>query len=135
MTFLLDTNTVSYFLRDYSAQLSARLLASPPDALAISNISAGELAYGVEKLGTSHRASVLAGKLGKLLQTVSVLPVLAEAAQHYAKIRVHLESQGTPISGNDLWIASHALALDIVLVTNNTREFSRVLGLKVENWL
>ncbi len=118
MKFLLDTNTISYFLRDYSEPLTARLLACDPASLAISTISAGELSYGLAKLGMNRRAGILGTKLSKLLRT-----------------RTFLESQGTPIGGNDLWIAAHALALELPLVTNNVREFSLVPGLQIENWL
>jgi len=135
MKFLLDTNTVSYFLSDYSEPLTARLLACDPASLAISTISAGELSYGLAKLGMNRRAGILGTKLSKLLRIVSVLPLCPPAAQHYATTRTFLESQGTPIGGNDLWIAAHALALELPLVTNNVREFSRVPGLQIENWL
>ena len=135
MKFLLDTNTISYFLRDYSEPLTARLLACDPASLAISTISAGELSYGLAKLGMNRRAGILGTKLSKLLRIVSVLPLCPPAAQHYATTRVFLESQGTPIGGNDLWIAAHALALEFPLVTNNVREFSLVPGLQIENWL
>jgi len=135
MKFLLDTNTISYFLRDYSEPLTARLLACDPASLAISTISAGELSYGLAKLGMNRRAGILGTKLSKLLRIVSVLPLCPPAAQHYATTRTFLESQGTPIGGNDLWIAAHALALELPLVTNNVREFSCVPGLQIENWL
>ena len=135
MKFLLDTNTVSYFLRDYSAPLTTRLRACDPASLAISTITAGELSYGLAKLGISQRASILSVKLNKLLRAVPVLPLCTQAVQHYATTRTFLESQGTTIGGNDLWIAAHALAQNMTLVTNNTREFDRVPGLKLENWL
>lgn len=135
MKFLLDTNTISYFLRDYSLPLTKRLLACDPASLAISTISAGELSYGLAKLGMSRRAGILGSKLNKLLRSVTVLPLCTEAAQHYARTRSFLESQGTPIGGSDLWIAAHALALELPLVTNNIQEFARVPGLQTENWL
>ena len=72
-------------------------------------------------------ASVVAG--------LAVPPLDAATSSHYARIRAGLERQGTPIGGNDLWIAAQALALGAVLVTDNVREFSRVPGLTVENWL
>ncbi len=134
MTYLLDTNTVSYFLRDHSSRLTQRLMACAPETLAISTITAGELAYGLQKLGTTHRASILGLRLHKLLHAVSTHPLPGEAASHYGRVRHHLEAQGTPIGGNDLWIAAHALAGDMTLITNNLREFERVPGLKVEDW-
>jgi tRNA(fMet)-specific endonuclease VapC len=135
MTYLLDTNTVSYFLRDHTPRLTQRLMACAPETLAISTITAGELAYGLQMLGTTHRASILGLKLHKLLHAVSTYPVPGEAASHYGRVRHHLEAQGTPIGGNDLWIAAHALASDMTLITNNLHEFERVPGLKVEDWL
>lgn len=135
MKYLLDTNIVSYFLRDVSPALTQRILDSTPDTLSISIISAGELRYGLRKLPPSKRAKNLAHHLNALLTAISVLPLPADAAQHYGDTRAQLEASGTPIGGNDLWIAAHALSQKLTLVTNNTREFERVRGLKLENWL
>ncbi|MBE0472956.1 type II toxin-antitoxin system VapC family toxin [Rhodoferax sp.] len=135
MKFLLDTNIVSYFLRDASATLSQRILDSSPDTLAISIISAGELRYGLSKLPPSRRATDLAQRLNAVLTAIAVLPLPADAGPHYGHTRAQLESLGTPIGNNDLWIAAHALAMDMTLITNNVGEFERVPGLRVENWL
>lgn len=135
MKFLLDTNIVSYFLRDASATLSQRILDSSPDTLAISIISAGELRYGLSKLPSSRRATDMAQRLNAVLSAISVLPLPADAAQHYSHTRSQLEAAGTPIGNNDLWIAAHALAQNMTLITNNVGEFQRVPGLRVENWL
>ncbi|MBB1074916.1 type II toxin-antitoxin system VapC family toxin [Rhodoferax sp. 4810] len=135
MKYLLDTNIVSYFLRGASAVLNQRILDSTPDTLAISVISAGELRYGLSKLPSSKRATELAHHLNALLTAIAVLPLPANAAHHYGYTRAQLDAAGTPIGGNDLWIAAHALAQNMMLVTNNTREFERVPGLKLENWL
>jgi tRNA(fMet)-specific endonuclease VapC len=135
MKYLLDTNIVSYFLCDASPGLSQYILDSTPDTLAISVISAGELRYGLSKLPSSKRATELANRLDALLATIPVLPLPADAAPHYGNTRAQLEAAGTPIGGNDLWIAAHALAQNLTLVTNNTREFERVVGLRVENWI
>jgi tRNA(fMet)-specific endonuclease VapC len=135
MKYLLDTNIVSYFLRDASPGLSQHILDSTPDTLAISVISAGELRYGLSKLPTSKRATELANRLDALLAAIPVLPLPADAAQHYGNTRAQLEAAGTRIGSNDLWIAAHALAQNLTLVTNNTREFERVQGLKLESWL
>jgi tRNA(fMet)-specific endonuclease VapC len=132
--FLLDTNIVSYFLRGASPALNQRILNSAPEALAISIISAGELRFGLSRLPPARRAAQLALQLDGLLNVVAVLPLPSEAAQHYGTARSQLEAAGTPIGGNDLWIASHALAQNLTLVTNNTKEFERVVGLKLENW-
>ena len=135
MKYLLDTNMVSYFLRDASLTLTQRILDSTPDSLAISIISAGELRYGLCKLPQSRRAAELAQRLNALLTAITVLVLPAAAAQHYGSTRVLLEAAGTPIGGNDVWIAAHALSHNMTLVTNNTREFARVPGLRLENWL
>lgn len=135
MKYLLDTNIVSYFLSGASAVLNQRILDSTPDTLAISVISAGELRYGLSKLPSSKRATELAHHLNALLTAIAVLPLPANAAHHYGYTRAQLDAAGTPIGGNDLWIAAHALAQNMMLVTNNTREFERVPGLKLENWL
>ena len=135
MKYLLDTNIVSYFLRDASPALSQRILDSNPDTLAISVISAGELRYGLSKLTPSLRATELAHRLNALLTAIPVLPLPAYAAPHYGHTQAQLETAGTPIGNNDLWIAAHALAQNMTLVTNNVGEFGRVQGLLVENWL
>lgn len=133
-TYLLDTNTVSYFLRNHSPALSSRLLGMAPDSLAISVITAGELRFGVKRLGAGQRATALSQRLEHILESFATLPLPADAGEHYATTRAHLEAKGTPIGGNDLWIAAHALAGDMTVITNNLREFERVPGLKVEDW-
>jgi tRNA(fMet)-specific endonuclease VapC len=135
MSYLLDTNTVSYFLRDHSPALTARLMDTAPDALAISVVTSGELQFGLKKLGPGFRTTALGARLDKLLQAIATQSLPAQAAAHYGHIRAHLEAKGTPIGSNDLWIAAHALAKDLTLVTHNLREFQRVPGLKTESWL
>jgi len=135
MRYLLDTNVVSYFLRDASALLSQRILDSRPQDLAISTISAGELRFGLSKLPPSKRANSLALRMNHLFNSLSIEPLPVEAAMHYGEIRQQLEALGQPIGGNDLWIAAHALAQDFTLVSNNTREFQKVTKLHLENWL
>jgi len=135
MRYLLDTNVVSYFLRDASASLSQRILDSRPQDLAISTISAGELRFGLSKLTPSKRANSLALRMNHLFNSLSIEPLPVEAAMHYGVIRQQLEALGQPIGGNDLWIAAHALAQDFTLVSNNTREFQKVTKLHLENWL
>ncbi|MDD5332240.1 MAG: type II toxin-antitoxin system VapC family toxin [Rhodoferax sp.] len=134
MRYLLDTNIVSHFLRGASPALNRRILNSTPEQLAISTISAGELRYGLRRLPASRRSALLARQLDGLFSAIPVQPLPADAAQHYGTARSQLAAAGTPIGGNDLWIAAHALALGMTLVTNNTREFARVDGLKLENW-
>jgi len=135
MKYLIDTNIVSYFLRGASPALNQRILGSTPEDLAISIISAGELRYGLRRLVPSRRSTQLASSLDALLTAVAVQALPADAAHHYGATRAQLEAAGTPIGGNDLWIAAHALSQGMTLVTNNTREFARVSGLKLENWV
>lgn len=132
--YLLDTNTVSYVLRNHSPMLSSRLMGMAPETLAISVITAGELRFGVKKLGPGRRSALLSQRLEQMLESFATLPLPTNAGEHYAATRAHLESQGTPIGGNDLWIAAHALAAGMTVITNNLREFERVPGLRVEDW-
>ena len=103
--------------------------------MAISIISVGELRYGLQKLGQSKRALQLSHQLNAVLTAIPVLALPGDAAPCYGSTRSQLEAAGTPIGGNDLWIAAHALSQDLILVTNNTGKFQRVKGLKLENWL
>jgi tRNA(fMet)-specific endonuclease VapC len=134
MKYMLDTNIVSYLLRGQFASLEQRILNTEYDQVCISVISAGELTYGFAKAKPSRRLASMQAKLTTFLQAILTRPLSASVAEHYGKIRSTLEKKGTPIGGNDLWLAAHALEQNLVLVTNNTREFERVDGLKLENW-
>lgn len=129
--YLLDTNVVSDLVRHPQGRAAAKIAELGEDAVATSIIVAAELRYGAAKKGSARLASQLETILGAL----QVIPFEAPADATYGKARVTLEAAGTPIGGNDLLIASQALALDMVVVTNNEREFERVNGLRVENWL
>jgi len=100
--------------------------------LLISPIVLGELLTGVEK---SQRRSSNRKRLLDVLSGLQMVEIEPEVAVTYGQLRAKLESAGTPIGSNDLWIAAHALTLDAILVTDNEREFRRVPGLNVENWL
>ncbi len=129
--FLLDTNIVSDLVRHPQGRAAAKIAELGEDAVATSIIVAAELRYGAAKKGSVRLASQLETILGAL----EVLPLEAPADATYGNARVALERAGTPIGGNDLLIAAQALALDMIVVTNNEREFARVDGLRVENWL
>ena len=129
--YLLDTNVVSDLVRHPQGRTAAKIAELGEDAVATSIIVAAELRYGAAKKGSARLASQLETVLG----AIEVIPFEAPADATYANARVALEAAGTPIGGNDLFIASQALALDMVVVTNNEREFQRVVGLKIENWL
>lgn len=129
--FLLDTNIVSDLVRNPQGRTSAKIAELGEDAVATSIIVAAELRYGAAKKGSQR----LTAQLETILAALEVIPLEAPADANYGATRVALEAAGTPIGGNDLLIAAQTLALDMVLVTNNEREFGRVSGLKVENWL
>ena len=131
MKYLLDTDISIYILREQPPAVAARFKRLRTDAIGISAIAMAELAFGAAK-GTSPRNRE---RLAAFLSTLSIVPFDAEAASAYGDLRAELERRGKPIGSMDLLIAAHALALDVVLVTNNEREFKRVPGLRVENWM
>ena len=97
--------------------------------VAMSTITYGELLYGAEKSQHTKKSKEILEELSALIPP---LPLSIDIGEHYVRVRATLEKQGKPI-GNNLWISSHALALNIILVTNNLKEFSRVPNLKLEN--
>ncbi len=130
-SYLLDTNIVSDLVRHPQGMVSARLARIDETALCTSIIVTSELRFGAFRSGSAR----LMERVELILSELDTLPLEAPVDQHYAAIRTHLERIGQPIGSNDLLIAAHALALDLTLVTDNVREFSRVPGLIVENWL
>jgi tRNA(fMet)-specific endonuclease VapC len=129
--YLLDTNVVSDLARNPRGGVARRIAEVGVDSIAISIVVACEIRFGMAK-GVSRR---LAGRLDILLGEIAKLPLEDPVDDHYADIRLQLERAGTPIGPNDLLIAAHARALDLVLVSDNIREFSRVPALAVENWI
>jgi tRNA(fMet)-specific endonuclease VapC len=130
--FLLDTNICIYIQRERPANVLARFRKLDPGDAAISVITWGELLYGAEKSTQRKKALEL---LAEFKTFVPVLPIPETAGDAYGTIRASLESQGRPIGNNDLWIAAHAKAAGLTIVTNNEREFRRIAGLKVQNWV
>lgn len=130
--FLLDTNICIYVRRRHPPAVLARFRQLALGDAAVSVVTYGELLYGVEKSPMRPRASQI---LDEFIAMIDVLPLPMGAASAYAGIRADLEAKGEIISTNDLWIAAHAKAAQLTLVTNNEREFRRVSGLKVENWI
>ena len=128
--FLLDSDICIFAMKRRTPALLRRLDQRATTS-AISVVAYGELAFGE---AMSVRREEAAAHLAALLETLQVLPLPLEAARRYAEIRAQLQRIGQPIGSNDLWIAAHALADDLTLVTNNEREFQRVPGLRVENW-
>jgi tRNA(fMet)-specific endonuclease VapC len=132
LKFLLDTNICIYIAKHRPPEVAERFAQTKPGELAISAITYGELRYGAEK---SQAPGKSLEKIKAFVELVPVLPLPADAAERYGRLRADLSRLGIPIGMNDLWIAAHALALDAVLVSNNIREFSRVAGLRYENWV
>jgi tRNA(fMet)-specific endonuclease VapC len=130
--YLLDSDICIYALSGHHPAATARFDHLQPGEAVISAIAYGELLFGASK---SRAPAAAAARLTALTLVANLAPLPLEAATHYAAIRRHLEAAGIPIGGNDLWIAAHARATGLVLVTNNEREFRRVPGLAVENWL
>ena len=129
--FLLDTNILSDLMRNPRGVVRAALDRVPDNRVFTSVIVAAEIRFGAAKRGSAR----LWRQAEEVLGDMSVRPFDVPADQVYADIRRALEVAGKPIGANDLLIAAHALALDAILVTDNTREFERVPGLKIENWL
>jgi tRNA(fMet)-specific endonuclease VapC len=129
--YLLDTNMVIYFRQKRSEAIMRRFARLRPGEAAISVIAYGELLYGAMK---SSAPSYAVARLHDLMQELRPLPLPESAGETYGRIRAELEARGEMIGNNDLWIAAHALASGLTLVTNNEKEFRRVRGLKIQNW-
>lgn len=129
LAFLLDTDTVSFILRG-QGPAAARLTAHPPSEVCISSLTLAELRFGAER----RRSRKLHGVIDTFVGTVQVVPFDAACAAAYGRIQSTLEAKGTPIGTLDTLIAAHAFALNLTLVTNNQKHFSKVRGLKLANW-
>lgn len=131
MKYMLDTNICIYAIKHKPETVIKRFLAHNPDEMCISAITYGELMHGVEKSQSTEKNRIA---LALFLSPITILEFGAEAAEEYGRIRADLEKKGTPIGSMDLLIAAHAKAEQLIIVTNNTREFKRVEGLPVEDW-
>jgi tRNA(fMet)-specific endonuclease VapC len=129
--FMLDTDTCSSIMKRSHPQVLKRLQAVSVDDVCMSVVTKAELRYGVE---VSPRRAQDAAALAAFLPYVEGLALDEDAALHYAEIRADLKRGGAMIGANDLFIAAHARALGVTLVTNNATEFERVADLKIENW-
>lgn len=128
---MLDTNIVSELARNPQGAVARRIADVGPDAICVSIITAAELRYGCAKKGSPK----LLAQIEAILESIAVLALDVPADAEYGAIRAELEAAGKPIGPNDVFIATHALALEAVLVTANISEFTRVRNLRVENWL
>lgn len=129
--YLLDTNIISDIIRNPSGAAARRIEGAGAKEICTSIIVAAELRYGCAKKGSAK----LLARVESVLETIPVLPLDVPADTDYGGIRAELEAAGQPIGHNDLLIAAHAYALRLTLVTDNIREFGRIRGLSVENWL
>lgn len=133
MMWMLDTNTCSYVLRRRPIEVKRRFDAVGHENLSISVVVLAELLFGAERHPT--RGKEIRQDIDDFRARLRVLPWSEPAANCYARRRAHLQQLGTPIGNMDLLIAAHALAADAILVTNNTAEFDRVPGLRIEDWV
>ncbi|CAN5258412.1 type II toxin-antitoxin system VapC family toxin [soil metagenome] len=129
--YLLDTNILSDLMRNPQGAVRFALNGIPSDQVFTSVVAAAEIRFGAAKRGSarlSRQAEIVLGGM-------TIQPFAEPGDQAYADLRCALEAVGRPIGAFDMLIAAHALATDAILVTDNTREFERVPGLKIENWL
>ena len=129
--FMLDADTCSYIMKRSQPLVLKRVQAVPVGDVCMSVVTKAELLYGVE---VSPRRAQDTAALAAFLPYVEVLDFADDAVLHYAEIRADLKRRGALIGANDLFIAAHARALGLTLVTDNTAEFERVSGLAIENW-
>jgi tRNA(fMet)-specific endonuclease VapC len=128
--FMLDTDTVSFALRG-RGQVATHLLDHRPSEICMSSITLAELRYGADM----KRSRKLHGLIDTFVEAITVLPFDRTAADRFGPVATALAGQGTPIGEFDTLIAAHALAVQLTLVTNNTKHFARVAGLRTENWI
>jgi tRNA(fMet)-specific endonuclease VapC len=129
--YLLDTNICIYIRQKRPEEVLRRFRKLRPGEAGLSVVTYGELLYGAAK---SKQRDLALERLHELIALMPALALPEEAAEAYGTIRAELESKGEMIGNNDLWIAAHAMAVGLTLVTNNEREFRRVHGLKIQNW-
>lgn len=128
---LLDTNICIYIINAKPAAVLARFHQFRLGEIGLSSVVAAELAYGVARSASERNRRALE----MFLAPLEIIPFDEKAVWAYGELRTDLERRGQPIGSLDTMIAAHALSMNAVLVTNNTREFSRVKGLQLENWV
>ena len=132
MKYLLDTNICIALIRQRPAGLLQRLTALEPGEVGLSSITLAELIYGADKSSQTEQNLVA---LEQFLLPLELVNFDESAATAYGQIRAGLEREGKVIGSMDMLIAAHALSLNTILVTNNTKEFGRVSGLLLEDWI
>jgi tRNA(fMet)-specific endonuclease VapC len=131
MNYLLDTNICIYIIKKKPAEVFEKFKTLTIGDVGISSITLAELQFGIEKSSNPEKNREA---LEKFLTPIEILDYGYEATVEYGKIRTELEKKGIPIGPLDMLIASHAKSLGVILVTNNEREFMRIVDLKIENW-
>lgn len=131
MKYLLDTNACISYLNNASSPVRSRMQALQPSEIMLCSVVEAELYYGVMKSATPLKNLA---KLTPFLSQFTSLPFDSEAAYEFGRIRADLAKAGTPIGPYDLQIAAIALVGRLILITHNTREFSRIAGLQLEDW-
>ena len=132
MIYMLDTNICIYIIKQKPKEVIDHFKKMKENDICISSITYSELLYGAEK-SSNVKKNLLA--LTMFLSNIETLPYDENASSEYGLIRAELEKDGKPIGPLDMLIAAHAKSLNIKLVTNNVKEFERVKGLKIENWV
>jgi len=128
--FMLDTDTVSWALRGQGA-VAERVLAHRPSQLCVSAITLAELRFGAD----AKASRALHRLIDTFIESVAVMPFDQAAADRFGAVGASLAKRGEPIGTFDTLIAAHALACGLTLVTNNTKHFQRVAGLRLANWI
>ncbi len=131
MTYLLDTNTCIKYLNGRSDNIRMNLESRNSEDIVLCSIVKAELFYGAMKSQNPEKTLM---KLNQFIERFISLPFDDDASKNYGEIRAQLEKRGTPIGPNDLLIAAIAISNSVTLVTNNTREFGRAEGLKLDDW-
>ena len=132
MVYLLDTNTCIYFLNKSSEKIISKFKRFSPSEINLPSITVAELLYGAEKSKAKKKNWAI---VENFVSTFEIVPFDEKSCEIYTRIRTSLEKSGLPIGPMDLLIASISLANNSILVTNNIKEFRRIKGLKLENWL
>ena len=132
LRFLLDTNICIYIAKQRPISVLEKFEQLSVGEVSMSTITYGELLYGAEKSQNPKKTLHILEELASLIPPI---PLSTDVGEHYGKIRGYLEKKGKLIGNNDLWIAAHAIAADLILVTNNVKEFARIPKLKIENWV
>lgn len=131
MRYMLDTNICIYAIKHKPEAVIRNFMLHDPNEICISSITYAELMHGVEKSKAVEKNRLA---MSLFLSPLTILDFDSDAAEEYGKVRADLEQKGTPIGPMDMLIAGHARSEGLIVVTNNTREFMRVEGLRLEDW-